>query len=88
MRTTAYIPPLDDRTPASAGEFLAGTFGLRHQVEESMGDERFDDLQTRHAELDKQIRIEESRRVPDEDALNTLKKEKLALKDQLAGNVG
>jgi uncharacterized protein YdcH (DUF465 family) len=70
------------------GKILAGTFGLRHQVEVSMDDERFDNLQTRHAELDKQIRIEESRRVPDEDALNSLKKEKLALKDQLAGNLG
>jgi uncharacterized protein YdcH (DUF465 family) len=53
-----------------------------------MADERFDNLQARHAELDKQIRIEESRRVPDEDALHAMKKEKLAIKDQLAGNPG
>jgi uncharacterized protein YdcH (DUF465 family) len=53
-----------------------------------MSDDGFDNLQTRHAELDKQIRIEESRRVPDNDALHALKKEKLALKDQLAGNAG
>ncbi len=50
-----------------------------------MADEGFDHLQARHAELDKQIRIEERRRVPDEDALSAMKKEKLALKDQLAG---
>jgi uncharacterized protein YdcH (DUF465 family) len=49
-----------------------------------MADESFDDLQARHAELDKQIHIEESRRVPDDNALHTMKKEKLALKDQLA----
>jgi uncharacterized protein YdcH (DUF465 family) len=53
-----------------------------------MDDERSEDLQARHAELDKQIRIEESRRVPDEDALHAMKKEKLALKDQLTGNGG
>lgn len=50
-----------------------------------MADESFDDLQARHAELDKTIRLEESRRVPDEDALTAMKKEKLALKDQLEG---
>jgi uncharacterized protein YdcH (DUF465 family) len=53
-----------------------------------MADEHFDDLQERHAELDKRIRIEESRRVPDEDAFQVMKKEKLALKDKLAGNDG
>ena len=50
-------------------------------------DERFDNLQARHAELDKQIRNEESRRVPDEVALHAMKKGKLAVKDQMAGNV-
>ena len=53
-----------------------------------MADGSFDNLQARHAELDKQIRIEESRRVPDEDALHAMKKEKLSLKDQLAGGAG
>jgi uncharacterized protein YdcH (DUF465 family) len=51
-----------------------------------MADENLEVLQARHAELDKQIRIEEGRRVPDEDALNAMKKEKLAVKDHLAGN--
>lgn len=57
------------------------------QVEDRMADERFDNLQARHAELDKQIRNEESRRVPDEVALHAMKKGKLAVKDQMAGNV-
>jgi uncharacterized protein YdcH (DUF465 family) len=52
-----------------------------------MADEGFNHLQERHSELDKQIRVEESRRVPDEDALSAMKKEKLALKDQLTGFV-
>ncbi len=50
-----------------------------------MADDSFDHLQARHAELDKAIRLEENRRVPDEDALHAMKKEKLALKDQLEG---
>ena len=50
-----------------------------------MADEGFNHLQERHSELDKQIRVEESRRIPDEDALSAMKKEKLALKDQLTG---
>jgi uncharacterized protein YdcH (DUF465 family) len=53
-----------------------------------MADEQLDELQARHADLDKQIRIEEGRRVPNEDAVHAMKKEKLALKDQLAGSAG
>ncbi len=53
-----------------------------------MADDSFDHLQAQHAELDKKIRLEENRRVPDEDALHAMKKEKLALKDQLEGIAG
>jgi hypothetical protein len=56
--------------------------------EDVVAEQSLDDLQSRHAELDKQIRIEESRRVPDEDALTAMKREKLALKDQLEGIAG
>jgi len=53
-----------------------------------MAERSLEDLQSRHAELDKMIHIEESRRVPDEDALTAMKKEKLVLKDHLEGIVG
>lgn len=46
-----------------------------------------DALESRHAALHAQIDAEESRPHPNEDLLHQLKKEKLRLKDELAGHV-
>lgn len=50
-----------------------------------MAEDSLDSLKARHEELDKQIQLEANRRVPDETRLAAMKKEKLALKDQLDG---
>lgn len=50
-----------------------------------MADRTDGNLRDQHADLDRRIRIEAARRVPDEDALAQMKREKLALKDQLTG---
>lgn len=52
-----------------------------------MAEGSLDDLKARHEELDKKIRLEGNRRVPDEGRLAAMKKEKLTLKDQLDGTV-
>jgi uncharacterized protein YdcH (DUF465 family) len=44
-----------------------------------------DALASKHAALDAQINLEEHRRHPNEATLNRLKKEKLLVKDELAG---
>lgn len=52
-----------------------------HEQETFMSDQS---LQSRHEELQKQVDAEEKRRRPDPVALTALKKEKLAIKDQMA----
>lgn len=47
-----------------------------------------EELESRHAALHAQIEEEEDRTTPDEDLLHRLKKEKLRLKDELAGHDG
>ena len=44
------------------------------------------DLQNRHAELEKTIQDEIGRPHPDQDIVISLKKEKLRIKDELAGH--
>jgi uncharacterized protein YdcH (DUF465 family) len=46
-----------------------------------------DDLASKHAALHAMIDAEEQRPHPDEDLLHRLKKEKLRLKDELAGHL-
>jgi uncharacterized protein YdcH (DUF465 family) len=63
---------------------LSAAYGGIHWIDGTLAmdritHERFDNLQDRYAELDKKIRNEESRRVPDGDAIHAMKKEKLAL---------
>ena len=53
-----------------------------------MANHDLDAMMARHAELDKQIRLEADRRVPDEDKLAEMKREKLSLKDQIEGVAG
>ncbi len=45
-----------------------------------------EELESKHAALHALIEEEEHRTVPDEDLLHRLKKEKLRLKDELAGH--
>lgn len=45
-----------------------------------------EDLSSKHAALDALITEEENRSHPDDDLLHRLKKEKLKLKDELAGH--
>lgn len=51
-----------------------------------MDKEQVDALASRHAALHAQIDQEEHRTHPDEDLLHRLKKEKLKLKDAIAGH--
>ena len=51
-----------------------------------MDKEQVDALASQHAALHAQIDAEEHRPHPDEDLLHRLKKEKLKLKDELAGH--
>ena len=46
-----------------------------------------EELESKHAALHAMIEEEEHRTHPDEDLLHRLKKEKLRLKDELAGHV-
>jgi len=46
-----------------------------------------EELESKHAALHAMIEEEENRTHPDEDLLHRLKKEKLRLKDELAGHV-
>ncbi len=46
-----------------------------------------DELESKHAALHVMIEEEEHRSHPDEDLLHRLKKEKLRLKDELAGHM-
>ena len=46
-----------------------------------------EELESKHAALHSLIEQEENRTHPDEDLLHRLKKEKLRLKDELAGHV-
>lgn len=48
-----------------------------------IADQTIEGLEQRHAELDKLIRLEANRRVPDEDSMTAMKREKLAIKDHL-----
>jgi len=51
-----------------------------------MDNAQVEDIASKHATLHAQIDSEEHRAHPDEDLLHRLKKEKLRLKDALAGN--
>jgi hypothetical protein len=46
-----------------------------------------EELESKHAAVHAQIEQEENRAHPDEDLLHRLKKEKLRLKDELAGHM-
>lgn len=52
----------------------------------SMENANVEELSSQHAALHAQIDAEEQRSHPDEDLLHRLKKEKLRLKDELAGH--
>lgn len=47
-------------------------------------EEHLDELRRRHAELDDRLASEEDRPLPDTIAIAQLKKEKLAIKDEMA----
>jgi len=44
---------------------------------------RVEALKTRHIELERKLESEESRPMPDEELLHTIKREKLQLKDEM-----
>lgn len=47
--------------------------------------EHIDALRQKHAELEASIQKEESRPMPDDDVIKGLKRQKLAIKDRIAG---
>ena len=46
--------------------------------------ERIESLRVRHADLDRQLESERQRPLPDDDVLAGLKRQKLAIKDQIS----
>lgn len=52
-----------------------------------MSIERIEALKGKHSEIDSNLHLEKSRPSPDEATVNALKKQKLALKDEIASLV-
>ena len=47
-------------------------------------DDRIESLKTKHADLEQQIIVENTKPHPDDDLIHNLKKQKLRIKDELA----
>lgn len=47
-------------------------------------DDRIESLKTKHANLEEQITVENTKPHPDDDLIHDLKKQKLRIKDELA----
>lgn len=47
-------------------------------------DDRIESLKTKHASLEQQITVENTKPHPDDDLIHDLKKQKLRIKDELA----
>lgn len=58
----------------------------RNKKEIAVNKGHFSALQLKHAELEAQLEIENARPFPDDDLIHRIKKQKLALKDQMGQN--
>lgn len=67
--------------------FYYATVTFKRKEPTPMDQAGAEELESKHAALHAMIEEEEHRTHPDEDLLHRLKKEKLRLKDELAGHV-
>ena len=75
------------KTKATKSDLLRGTVTVVQRKEQAPMDKaQAETLESKHAALHSMIDEEEHRSHPNEDLLHELKKEKLRLKDELAGH--